>query len=267
MQFARVVMMVLAAGGCCCAFAVAAEPPAAPTPASMPASAPAPEAIKTSYLGVVTVPVDTNTARQLDLPAGTGLRVIFVEAASPAQLAGVTVKDVLLKWDEQILINTQQLSVLVRTSKPQQEVALTVVRQGKQTVLKAKLVEKELPRVPQVQVIRPTAGTAPADGPKASDMDTGVLHITKIIVSMKDGVHVLDLVVSKEGKRLIAKDAKNQQVLFEGPVNTPQQRQPVPSNLLAKLEKLEQDRKAVIEKAKSLNLNVLMSSTTQPAGK
>jgi hypothetical protein len=77
-----------------------------------------------AFLGVETAPVSTTTGVQLGLPKGTGLVVNHVVAKSPAE--GVLKEhDILLKLDEQILIETRQLSVLIRTRQAGDEVVLT----------------------------------------------------------------------------------------------------------------------------------------------
>lgn len=100
---------------------------------------------KVAYLGVETMPVDPTVAAQLGLPRGTGVVVRRVAEGSPA--AGLLQPhDVLTKLDEQILVNMQQLTVLVRNHQAGDEVKLTLVRAGKETTLKAKLGEREVPK-------------------------------------------------------------------------------------------------------------------------
>jgi len=101
---------------------------------------------KVAYLGVETMPVDPTVAAQLSLPRDTGLAVRRVADGSPA--ASLLQKhDVLTKLDDQILIDMRQLSVLVRNHKTGDEVKLTFVRGGKETTVKAKLGEREVPKL------------------------------------------------------------------------------------------------------------------------
>jgi len=101
---------------------------------------------KVAFLGVETMPVGRTVAAQLGLPRDTGLVVRRVSEGSPA--AGLLQEhDILTKLDDQILVNMQQLSVLVRSHKTGDEVKLTFVRAGKETTAKAKLGEHEVPKL------------------------------------------------------------------------------------------------------------------------
>lgn len=101
---------------------------------------------KVAYLGVETMPVDPTVAAQLGLPRETGLVIRRVAEGSPA--ASLLQKhDILMKIDDQILIDMRQLSVLVRNRKTGDEVKLTLMRGGKETTVKVKLGEREVPKV------------------------------------------------------------------------------------------------------------------------
>ena len=101
---------------------------------------------KVAFLGVETMPVDPTVAAQLGLPRGTGVVVRRVAEGSPASNL-LQPHDILTKLDDQILINMNQLSVLVRNHAAGDEVKLTYVRGGKESTTKAKLGEREVPRM------------------------------------------------------------------------------------------------------------------------
>lgn len=107
-----------------------------------------PEMIKATYLGVGAVPTEPALREQLSLPEGVGLLVDHLDPEGPAKAAGVEQMDVLHKFNDQILINPEQLKVLVRISKPGDEVKLTVIRKAKPQVIDVKLTEKEMPKMP-----------------------------------------------------------------------------------------------------------------------
>ena len=93
---------------------------------------------KVTYLGVETAPVPRTVSTQLGLARDTGLVVTNVLEKSPA--ADVLKEDdILTKLDDQILVDTHQLGVLVRARKEGDEVKLTLLRGGKETTVKAKL--------------------------------------------------------------------------------------------------------------------------------
>jgi hypothetical protein len=93
------------------------------------------------YLGIVTKSVSSDLRSQLGIPAGTGLVVRQVQEGSPAAKAGLQTHDVLLRFDEQILVNSEQLRVLVRSRKDGDSVDLDILRGGKAQKVKAILRE------------------------------------------------------------------------------------------------------------------------------
>jgi autotransporter-associated beta strand protein len=100
------------------------------------------EKVKAAFLGVETASAGETLRAQLKLPAGVGLAVKHVEG--PAKDAGVQQHDVLYKLNEQLLVNTDQLAVLVRTFKPGEKVELTLIREAQPVKVTATLVEKEV---------------------------------------------------------------------------------------------------------------------------
>ena len=99
-----------------------------------------------TFLGVETGPVSPTLTSQLGLQDGAGLIVNHVVPDSPAAGALKT-HDILVKLDDQILIEQRQLSVLVRNHKEGDEVTLTYLRGGKQSTSKVKLGKRELPKM------------------------------------------------------------------------------------------------------------------------
>lgn len=82
-----------------------------------------------TFLGVETVETDNATRKRLNLADGTGLRVRGVGAGSPA--AGkLQAGDVLVRFEDQILCNQEQLRALVQARKPDDTVALALYRDG-----------------------------------------------------------------------------------------------------------------------------------------
>jgi len=96
-----------------------------------------------TFLGLSPTPIAEAVADQLPIAKGTGLLVATVLADSPAAQAGLQKNDVLLRFDDQILTNPEQLVTLVRIKKPGDEVKLTYFRKGKEGTATVKLVTKE----------------------------------------------------------------------------------------------------------------------------
>jgi serine protease Do len=101
---------------------------------------------KVTYLGVETGRVSPTVATQLGITERTGLTVLRVVEDSPAAGA-LQQHDILTKFNDQILVNEPQLSVLVRSMKPGDEVTLTVLRGAKETKARVTLGEHEVPKM------------------------------------------------------------------------------------------------------------------------
>lgn len=103
------------------------------------------EKVPVTFLGVETAPAGRTLASQLTLPADTGLVVVRTMDGSPA--AGLLKEhDILTKFDDQLLVDGRQLSILVRARKEGEEVPLTLYRAGKEMTLRVKLGQREMPR-------------------------------------------------------------------------------------------------------------------------
>jgi hypothetical protein len=208
---------------------------------------------KAAFLGVITVPVAPAMREQLKLPRGIGLTVEGVEHESPAEAAGIKQYDVIQKVNDQWLINAHQLAVLVRMHKPGEEVTLGIVRQGQPMNVTAKLIEKEMAvldgtnllGMPGVNVFGPEQFVAPdggiiLKGPMPHDFDK-VIKLGKsqsMTMSMSDDEHTLTMSVREGRKHFTALD-RDGNVVFNGPIDTEEQRAALPQALKGKLEKLE----------------------------
>ena len=217
---------------------------------------------KGAYLGVSVGPVEEALRDQLKLPEGTGLVVDFVVEGSPAESAGIKKSDVLQKLDDQLLINPEQLSVLVRTHKAGDEVKLSIVREAQPTTISVKLVEKELPsmgegmfpggggmgglRGPGARGGGPMpphhhAGdvlTSPDGSVHAGASAAGNTHTdVETSITWIDGEQTIT-VHDKNGHRNVSVKDKDGKVVFEGPVDTAEQQSKVPADVEAKLERM-----------------------------
>jgi hypothetical protein len=265
-------------------------------------------------LGVGVEPVPHALADQLSLPDGFGVLVNFVVPGSAAQAAGIQPDDVLKMLNDQILVNPEQLSTLVRSYKEGQDVSVTAIRKGQETKLTVKLKKTAIPEGYEhigapgrdggddreymhpgmdrpERLERPRFDQAREDGaedgarsgppgppaPPVRDImrelrpelrqlgeDTkqkvadqlqreitilrerdGASRSTKLDLQdarivIRDDKGELEL-NSDNGKRsLTAKDPQGK-VVFNGPVNTPEERKAVPADILPRLEKLEKE--------------------------
>ncbi|HJT31435.1 MAG TPA: PDZ domain-containing protein [Pirellulales bacterium] len=117
-----------------------------------------------TYLGISTSPPPAALAEQLKLPAERCLMIDSVEADSPAATAGLKAFDVLEKLDDQLIVNSEQLTVLVRLRKPGEEVTLTLIREGKHLKIKVKLAERGVASHEDDQLPKAVVGDFDDDG-------------------------------------------------------------------------------------------------------
>lgn len=100
-----------------------------------------------TYLGVRTEGLPAVLSKQLSLPMGLHLSVVQVGLNSPAEKAGLQEFDVLLKLDDQTLVNEDQLKKLVRLKNPQDQIILSILRNGKSREFQVVLEETEITKV------------------------------------------------------------------------------------------------------------------------
>lgn len=102
---------------------------------------PQPEQKPVAYLGLLTREVPPELRAQFSLPEGFGLLVDEVLPDSPAKAAGLKVYDVLVKFEDQQLVNMEQFRALVRAKKKGDVVSLTIITGGKETTVAVTLGE------------------------------------------------------------------------------------------------------------------------------
>lgn len=113
---------------------------------------------KITYLGVETAPVPRALAAHLGLSPDHGLTINAVAEDSPAAAAALQQHDVLTKFDDQVLVDSRQLSVLIRAKRAGDEVKLTLIRAGKEQRITVKLGERELPHGFGFRALDPSEG-------------------------------------------------------------------------------------------------------------
>lgn len=233
-----------------------------------------PEMETVTFLGVETGPVSKTLISQLGLPDNAGLVVLHIVPDSGAASA-LQEHDILLKLDDQILIDQHQLSVLVRNRKEGDEVTLTLVRAGKQSTAKVKLTKHQVPKVSDVLrtltiphgggrlgvaspsvadreetnrvlalIDRAHRGGPGADVRMRIDRDQGpgmramTIHPGNSDVVYSDEAGSLEIATKGKSRTLTAKKP-NGDPLFNGPIDTPEQRRALPNEVRERLEKIE----------------------------
>ncbi len=228
-----------------------------------------------TFLGVETETVSPTLVAQLNLPDNAGLVVRHVVPESAA--AGVLQPhDILLKLDDQILIDQHQLAVLIRNHKDGDQVTLTYMRGGKSATASVKLTKHQVPKFSDVlyppshilplpdgeriEVGTTAAGEKRADTQRvltliqrAHNGEPVHMQIDPLNGAGLRGIRVntgnsnlvysdekgsLELTLKDGKKTLVAKDPKGGQQ-FAGAVTTPEERKAMPADVRQRLEKLE----------------------------
>ncbi len=109
------------------------------------------------FMGVMSVRAPEEVAAQLGLAAGFGLMVEDILPGSPAERAGIKRHDVLLAFDDQELVNPEQLLALVRRSKKGRSVEMTVLSQAARRTVTVVLDEGP------VEILSKSPGLVPAE--------------------------------------------------------------------------------------------------------
>ncbi len=233
-----------------------------------------PQFIAVGYIGATVDAAPEDVASVLGLPRGVGLVVVDVQADAPAAVAGLRPHDVLHKLDDQLLVNVEQFRTLVQ-GRAGETVKLALFRQGTlvemdvtvgQTQAPARPVplqlHGELPLnfsvdlsgengEPVIHIEQPDGNDEqdPAPGTDDAPVQLRFRPSMNIVVTAgdtthyKDDQHDLSLTVRDDGKTLVAKDTGGTE-LFNGPINTPEQRAAVPDPIRQKLDKLEGRRQS-----------------------
>ena len=92
-----------------------------------------------AHLGVNLEDVTAEKAQELKLPAVAGAIVASVQKDSAAAKAGIKVDDVITEFDGEHVRSSAELRRLIRETPPGRTVAIQIMRDGKSSVLSAKL--------------------------------------------------------------------------------------------------------------------------------
>ena len=249
-----------------------------------------PKVEKVTFIGVSASTLSEGMSEQLNLPRGIHLSVDQVSPDSPAEQAGLTLYDILLELDDQILVNSDQLKALVRMKSPADLVQLKILRKGKPMTLEVKLAESEvalterngapqrfhlkgsfpgdpfpkdsffrnhnssimellkkhgfnhLPGVSQNSPLNqdPFDIDSPLHGPSSNPGNVQSFNYSseqkQIITTDEQGT--LEYSVKDQNKHLRA-TSPDGELLFDGPVNTDEDRKNLSKDLHDRLEKLE----------------------------
>jgi membrane-associated protease RseP (regulator of RpoE activity) len=97
---------------------------------------------KTTYFGVVIDSVPDVLRDYVEIPEGVGLLFTSIAKEGPAAKAGLEDNDIIVKFDDQLIINYSQFSALIEMKGPGATVPVTIMRKGKEMVFEVTLEER-----------------------------------------------------------------------------------------------------------------------------
>ena len=224
------------------------------------------------FLGIESTRADSTLREQLGLPRGVGLVVQRV-VPDTAAVNVLQKHDVLTKLGDQLLVSSDQLGILVSSKAPGTEVTLTLVRGGKEQTVTLALGERKksatrvfefrgspegmgnLPErlkdlhgsISKEQVERllqnvKTENVSSTEGFKWVGEGDGpvvrMLNVNRGNVVFTDENGLVELKSGGDTKVLVVK-ASDGTVIFDGPVNTEEQRSELSEAVKSRLEKVE----------------------------
>ncbi|MDR2104554.1 MAG: Do family serine endopeptidase [Deferribacteraceae bacterium] len=99
--------------------------------------------VRRGWLGITLQNIDENLAKSFGLPDTEGALVADVIKGDPADIAGVKSGDVIKKADNTNIVDSRSLTQYVGGKKPGDNIKLTIVRDGKNITVTAKLGERK----------------------------------------------------------------------------------------------------------------------------
>lgn len=198
--------------------------------------------VQQTWLGILPEPLDPALSRQLNLPRGHGLLVQEVAPGSPAEGAGVRQYDVLVKMDDQWLINAEQFSTLVLSRKEGEKCKLNIRREGAEQIIEATFGNRKI-RQEVGSPGRPLKELAPLWQPSPS---VPKLPKQGINVLQKEGATHIEVtcgdrhvqVSGETGEQEIKVSTKDGQEIYRGPWNTEKDKEKVPGDVREMLKNI-----------------------------
>ncbi len=166
-----------------------------PPPTSLPAERDPAASAGHAFFGVVTETLPEATRHHLPiLPPAAGLLVREADPVGPAAASGIGQSDILVRWNDHMLVHPAQLEVLVAAAKPGDKVTVGYLRRGKMT--KADVILGVRPAAPPPPA-RPDSGLHFEQAPDGKsfrlDIDLGKLENALREVNPEDLLRNIDL--------------------------------------------------------------------------
>lgn len=189
----------------------------------------------TPWTGIVTARAPEVLRQQFQLDRGAGLVIESVAPGSVAERAGLRRHDVIVAVDGQLLLLPEQFVTLLEASGDDAPLECRVLRGGvehtfslRTTVARSDATPRLFtPAGPTLALVKPTPLAAPA----IIDIAPGHTlrpHNSDYDVKLTGGTE----------HRLVVKDTRGR-IIFNGPIDTPEQRSLVPPEVRSRVEELE----------------------------
>ncbi len=198
--------------------------------------------------GAMVRPLQREQAASHDLKPGVGLVVEEVSAGSVAANGGLQKGDVIFKVGDQWAINAEQLATLLCIQDANNGFEVKVHRGTERVDLDYEFDQAALDTMSRAfdpAYGAPDQRTDRAMDRNAKGWDKSMDRNNPIIIPEKfdyrDDLHSFDIRTEDGVKKLLVKD-KDGNVLFDGPYNTMQEREAVPAEIKAKLERVLREK-------------------------
>lgn len=145
-------------------------------------------AVTRGFLGILPTDVDEEAMKIWGLTDESGALVQRVTSNSPAAKAGVQVGDVITGVQGQKIENASKLPLIVSSFKPGTEISIDVIRDGKPSTLKAKLIKL----TPEIIAGKPIGSGDDVD----EELPAKVAPTTASVSEIIDGVTIQNLTPS-----------------------------------------------------------------------
>jgi serine protease Do len=144
------------------------------------------------YLGVIIQSLNTALAQELRVPSSAGAMVVEVQPGSPAESAGLKVRDVIVKLADHEVADSAGLRNLASGLDVGAQVPLTYYREGKPHTVKVTI--DELPPAPEVLTslgLRVRSRSASDGGGSAIEVDQVVAGSASFQAGLRPGMRIL----------------------------------------------------------------------------
>lgn len=188
----------------------------------------------TPWAGLVTARAPAVLREQFRLERGAGLVVESVAPGSVAERAGLKRHDVIVSIDGQLLLLPEQFVTLLEASGDDAPLECRVLRGGVETMVSLR--KAAVPAPAAMGLLKP-AESALALVPRKQPSVATVTQSPDGSLQQRDADYLVKLTGGAE-PRLLVQDGRGR-IIFNGPIDTPEQRSLVPPEVRSRVEGLE----------------------------